>query len=65
MNVQLSLDLIPVDELPELVGDKTHDCDPLDADLKNQGGEMIAPHRMDRTRAKTQDGPHLTGYKRR
>ena len=64
--VQLSLDLVFTDDLPEkLVGDKAYDSDPLDAELKVQGVEMIAPHRKNRTRPKTQDGRRLRRYKRR
>ena len=48
------------DELPDnLVGDKAYDSDPLDAEVKERGVEMIAPHRKNRTRPKTQDGRRL------
>ena len=47
--VQLSLDLVMVDEKPtNLIGDKAYDGDPLDEDLRQQGVEMIAPHRKGR-----------------
>ncbi|MCA1740805.1 MAG: IS5 family transposase [Actinobacteria bacterium] len=53
-------------EKPErLVGDKAYDSDPLDEILKEQGIEMIAPHRNNRKRPKTQDGRKLRRYKRR
>ena len=43
-----------VDEKPKrLIGDRAYDSDPLDAELKCQGIEMIAPHR--RRRRKTED----------
>src|SRR5215212_11907771 len=42
-----------------LVGDKAYDSDPLDATLKEQGIEMIAPHRRNRKKKKTQDGRKL------
>ena len=48
-----------------LVGDKAYDSDPLDAELKQMGIEMIAPHRRNRKRPKTQDGRKLRRYKRR
>ncbi|MBA2620804.1 MAG: transposase [Acidobacteria bacterium] len=53
-------------ELPgNLIGDKAYDSDPLDADLAEKGIEMIAPHKRNRKRAKTQDGRKLRRYKRR
>jgi transposase len=48
-----------------LIGDKAYDSDPLDEALKEQGVEMIAPHRKNRKRRKTQDGRKLRRYKRR
>ena len=55
-----------VDEQPErLIGDKAYDSDPLDAQLATNGIEMIAPHRHNRTKPKTQDGRPLRRYKRR
>lgn len=47
-----------------LIGDKAHDSDPLDAALREQGVEIIAPHRSNRT-LKTQDGRRLRRYERR
>ena len=38
---------------------------PLDAELKVEGVEMIAPHRKNRKRRKTQDGRPLRRYARR
>jgi transposase len=53
-------------EKPErLVGDKAYDSDPLDETLKEQGIEMIAPHRRKRKKRKTQEGRKLRRYKRR
>ncbi len=64
--VQLSLDFYLLEEKPaNLIGDKAYDSDPLDAELREQGVEMIAPHRKNRTRARTQDGRRLRRYKRR
>jgi transposase len=48
-----------------LIGDKAYDSDPLDNELKEQGIEMIAPHKANRKKAKTQDGRCLRRYKRR
>ena len=48
-----------------LVGDKAYDSDPLDETLLEEGIEMIAPHRKNRKKPKTQDGRKLRRYKRR
>ncbi len=48
-----------------LIGDKAYDSDPLDARLRQQGIELIAPHRANRCKPKTQDGRPLRRYKRR
>ena len=54
------------DERPEkMIGDKAYDSDPLDKQLKKFGIELIAPHKANRRRAKTQDGRKLRRYKRR
>jgi transposase len=53
-------------ERPErLIGDKAYDSAPLDVALAAVGIELIAPHRMHRTRPKTQDGHSLWRNKRR
>jgi transposase len=53
-------------EKPErLIGDKAYDSDPLDESLLEQGIEMIAPHRKNRKKKKTQDGRTLRRYRRR
>ena len=55
-----------VSEKPErLIGDRAYDSDPLDAELREEGIEMIAPHRRNRKKPKTQDGRKLRRYKRR
>jgi transposase len=55
-----------VDARPEhLIGDKAYDSDPLDARLAEHGIELIAPHRANRKKPKTQDGRPLRRYKRR
>lgn len=52
-------------EEPErLIGDRAYDSDPLDGALEERGIEMIAPHRRNRKKRKTQDGRKLRRYKR-
>lgn len=53
------------EEPKRLIGDKAYDSDPLDEALLGQGIEMIAPHRNNRKKKKTQDGRKLRRYKRR
>ena len=48
-----------------LIGDKAYDSDPLDAELAERGIELIAPHRANRKKPRTQDGRKLRRYKRR
>lgn len=48
-----------------LVGDRAYDSDPLDQRLAAQGVELIAPHKRNRIRPKTQDGRTLRRYRRR
>lgn len=56
-----------IEVLPEkLIGDKAYDSDPLDQQmLEAYGVEMIAPHRSNRKKKKTQDGRKLRRYKKR
>jgi hypothetical protein len=55
-----------VREQPEqLIGDQAYGSDPLDAALKAQGVEMIAPHRKVRKKRRTQDEHKLRRCKRR
>jgi transposase len=64
--VASTLDSRFVDDLPQhLIGDRAYDADPLDTALLELGIEMIAPHRRNRKRPKTQDGRPLRRYKRR
>jgi transposase len=64
--VQLSFDFYLIETKPEkLIGDKAYDSDPLDEELKTQGIEMIAPHKKNRKKRKTQDGRKLRRYERR
>ena len=63
--VQLSFDFYMLEAKPEhLIGDRAYDSDGLDDDLKQDGVNMIAPHRSTR-KLKTQDGRHLRRYQRR
>lgn len=58
--VDAVLDTLIVAAVPEhLIGDKAYDSDPLDIRLAERGIEMIAPHRKNRKKAKTQDGRPL------
>lgn len=53
-------------EKPErLIGDKAYDSDPLDKRLSQQGVMLIAPHKVNRKKPKTQDGRSLRRYRRR
>ena len=64
--VQLSFDFYMLEAMPgHLVGDKAYDSDELDEQLRSDGIEMVAPHRKNRTRLKTQDGRSLRRYRRR
>ncbi len=49
-----------------LIGDRAYDSDGLDKRLREERGiELIAPHRSNRKRAKTQDGRPLRRMRRR
>jgi transposase len=64
--VQLSFDFYIIEAKPEnLIGDRAYDSDKLDEELREEGIEMIAPHRRNRVKAKTQDGRRLRRYERR
>jgi len=64
--VQLSFDFYMVEATPnKLIGDRAYDSDPLDEELAQQDIEMIAPHRKNRKKKKTQDGRKLRRYQRR
>ena len=64
--VQATLaEVLTVERPQRLIGDKAYDSDPLDAELEEQGIEMIAPHKANRKKAPTQDGRPLRRYKRR
>lgn len=51
--------------IKKLVGDRAYDSDPLDKTLKAKGVELIAPHKRNRKKKKTQDGRKLRPYKKR
>ena len=65
--VQLTFDFYMIEAKPEnLIGDKAYDSDKLDEALRQQGVEMIAPHRSNRRKMRrTQDGRRLRRYERR
>ncbi len=48
-----------------LIGDRAYDSDPLDRELEAEGVELIAPHRSNRRKPRTQDGRCLRRYRRR
>lgn len=55
-----------IPDLPaRLIADRAYDSDPLDTDLAQLGIDLIAPHRRNRKKPKTQDGRKLRRYKRR
>jgi transposase len=64
--VQLSFDFYMIEAKPEnLIGDRAYDSDPLDEQLRQQRIEMIASHKSNRVKKKTQDGRRLRRYERR
>jgi len=64
--VQLTFDFYMIEAKPEnLIGDKAYDSDDLDEELRQQGVAMIAPHRSNRRKLRTQDGRPLRRYQRR
>ena len=64
--VQLSFDFYMIEAKPEnLIGDRAYDSDKLDEELRQEGIEMISPHRRGRVKPKTQDGRRLRRYERR
>jgi len=64
--VEETLEKRLVEEMPErLIGDRAYDSDPLDERLAEQGVLLIAPHKRNRKKPKTQDGRVLRRYQRR
>jgi len=50
----------------KLIGDLAYDSDPLDEELRqNHRVELIAPHKKNRSKTKTQDGRAFRRYRRR
>jgi transposase len=53
-------------QAPErVIGDRAYDSDPLDLQLQQQGIKLIAPHKYNRSKPRTQDGRALRRYCRR
>ena len=48
-----------------MIGDRAYDSDPLDQKLLQQGVQLIAPHKYNRRKPRTQDGRPLRRYCRR
>ena len=64
--VPLSFDFYLIEAMPEvLIGDGAYDSDDLDDDLRAKGIRMVAPHRKNRKKPKTQDGREFRRDKRR
>ncbi len=64
--VEETLEKRLVDDTPErLIGDRAYDSDPLDEKLAEQGIRLIAPHKSNRKKPKTQDGRELRRYRKR
>jgi len=58
--LQLSFDFSMIDAKPDnLIGDRDYDSDKLDEESKEAGIGLIALHRRNRRRRKTQDGRRL------
>lgn len=52
-------------KIGRVVADRAYDSDPLDKRLNVKGIELIAPHKRNRKKKKTHDGPRLRPYKKR
>jgi len=65
--VQLSFDFYMIEAKPKnLIGDKAYDSDQLNEELRQEGIEMISPHRSNRLmHTHAQDGRRLRRYQRR
>ena len=55
----------PRNKPKRVIADKAYDADPLRERLAQRHIELIAPHRRNRVRPKTQDGRALRRYRRR
>ena len=62
---QLIHSCLTQDKPDKLIGDKAYDSDPLDKECQALGVTLIAPHKTNRKKPKTQDGRVLRRYKRR
>src|SRR5262249_55757011 len=63
---RVCFDFYMIEAKPEnSIGDRAYDSDPLDAALRNDGIEIIAPHRCNRSKPITQDRRRLSRYMRR
>ena len=64
--VQLGFDFCIIEaKLENLIEDKAYDSDPLDKELREEGMEMITPHRKNRKWHKIWAGRRLHQYRRR
>lgn len=64
--VQPTLEQRLVTQQPQrLIGDKAYDSDKLDEALQERGIEMIAPHKRNRKKPRSQDGRKLRRYRKR
>ena len=64
--VQLCFNFYMIEAMPgKLIGDRAYDSDPLDAELAEDGIDMVAPHKKNRKKPATQDGRTLRRYARR
>src|SRR5687767_1528287 len=52
-------------KIKTVVADRAYDSDPLDKRLRQKGIELIAPHKRNRKKKKTQDGRKLRHYRYR
>jgi transposase len=55
----------PRQRVRRVIADRAFDSDPLRAQLAARGIELIAPHRWNRSKPRTQDGRALRRYRRR
>jgi transposase len=64
--LQPTIDALATDANPKfLLADGAYDSDPMDEHLVKQGINLVAPHRKNRKKPKTQDGRHFRRYRRR
>ena len=64
--IESAVDAVVPDKQPErLIYDRAGDSDGLRDRLKGRGIELICPHRVNRQKAKRQDGRKLRRYARR